>query len=304
MSMATGPVDCGVSPHPILFRHRPSTPLEWRFMNTGNKPVALVTGASSGMGKDFALRLIEEGYLVYGAARRIERMDDIRTAGGNVLRLDVTDDASMVDAIERIVREQGQIDVLINNAGYGQCGALEDVPVAEGRRQMEVNLFGAARLTQLCLPHMRSRRFGRIFNISSIGGKFSLPLSGWYHASKFALEAYSDALRNEVRQFGIDVVVIEPGGVESEWSGIATMEAERYSGQGAYADMAEKFRKLQAGLHRLPPPSVISNLIVKALKAKRPKTRYHAGLMAGSMLFLRRHLSDRMFDRLIAIAMC
>lgn len=268
-------------------------------MNTGNRPVALVTGASSGMGKDFTLRLIAEGYVVYGAARRVERMDDIRAAGGIALRMDVTDDASMVDAIERIAREQGRIDVLINNAGYGQLGALEDVPIPEGRRQFDVNLFGAARLTQLCLPHMRARRFGKIFNISSIGGKFSLPLAGWYHASKFALEAYSDALRNEVRRFGIDVIVIEPGGVESEWSGIATGEAERHSGVGVYADMAEKFRRLQIGLRRMPPPRVVSDLIVKALKARRPKTRYHAGLMAGPMLFLRRHLSDRMFDRVI-----
>ncbi|HEU0095559.1 MAG TPA: SDR family NAD(P)-dependent oxidoreductase, partial [Rhizomicrobium sp.] len=142
---------------------------------TQNRPVALVTGASSGMGKDFALRLIAEGYAVYAAARRTERMADIASAGGTALTMDVTDDARMTAAVDRIIAEQGRIDVLINNAGYGQYGALEDVPVAEGRRQMEVNLFGVARLTQLCLPHMRARRFWRIFNISSIGGKFALP---------------------------------------------------------------------------------------------------------------------------------
>lgn len=265
--------------------------------------VALVTGASSGMGKDFALRLIKEGYTVYGAARRTDRMVDIEEAGGLTLAMDVTDDASMTAAVSRIIAEQGRIDVLINNAGYGQYGALEDVPIAEGRRQMEVNLMGPARLTQLCLPHMRAQRFGRIINISSIGGKFATPLGGWYHASKFALEGYSDALRNEVRPFGIAVVVIEPGGIESEWGGIAADEAQRYSASGAYAGITAKFAKLRARQRKQPGPEVISNLVVKALEAKDPKPRYHGGFLAGPMLFLRRHLSDRMFDRLVSMAL-
>ena len=180
-------------------------------MNNPKPPVALITGASSGMGKDFALRLLSEGYVVYGAARRVERMREIETGGGVALTVDVTDDASLTAAVDRIIREQGRIDVLINSAGYGQMGALEDVPMDEARRQMEVNLIGVARLTQLCLPHMRARKSGRIINISSIGGKIATPLGGWYHASKFALEGYSDALRMEVRPFGIDVIVIEGG---------------------------------------------------------------------------------------------
>src|SRR6201992_1529352 len=137
-------------------------------MTVGIKPVALVTGASSGMGKDFALRLLSEGYSVYGAARRVERMQDIEAAGGIALAMDVTDDATMVAAVDHIIGEQGRIDVLINNAGYGQMGALEDVPMQGGRRQRETNLIGPARLLQLCLPHMRARKFGKIFNISSI----------------------------------------------------------------------------------------------------------------------------------------
>jgi NAD(P)-dependent dehydrogenase (short-subunit alcohol dehydrogenase family) len=266
---------------------------------TYQKPVALVTGASSGMGKDFALRLLGEGYVVYGAARRIERMADLASAGCGVIALDATDDVSMVAAVDQIVSERGRIDVLINNAGYGQFGALEEVPMDEGRRQLETNLIGAARLIQLCLPHMRAQRYGRIFNISSIGGKLASPLGGWYHASKFALEGYSDALRNEVSRFGIDVVVIGPGGIESEWADIAGDEAERYSGQGVYADFVARFRKLQAPLRKSPPPSIISDLIVKALKAKRPATRYHGGRLAGPLLFLRRVLSDRALDALI-----
>jgi NAD(P)-dependent dehydrogenase (short-subunit alcohol dehydrogenase family) len=271
-------------------------------MTVGTKPVALVTGASSGMGKDFALRLLSEGYCVYGAARRIERMQDIEAAGGIALAMDVTDDATMVAAVDRIIREQGRIDVLINNAGYGQMGALEDVPIELARRQMEVNLFGAARLTQLCLPHMRARKFGKIFNISSIGGKIVTPLGGWYHASKFALEGYSDALRIELHPFGIDVIVIEPGGIESEWGAIAMEEAERYSAKGAYAGLVEKMRNSSVWQRKMPLPRVISDLIVKALKATQPRTRYHGGMMAGPILLLRRYLSDRMFDRVIMMA--
>jgi NAD(P)-dependent dehydrogenase (short-subunit alcohol dehydrogenase family) len=272
-------------------------------MSVENRPVALITGASSGMGKDFALRLISEGYAVYGAARRVERMNDIEAAGGTVLALDVAADATMVAAIDRIIEERGRIDVLINSAGYGQYGALEDVPIEAGRRQMEVNLIGAARLTQLCLPHMRERKFGKIFNISSIGGKVALPLGGWYHASKFALEGYSDALRNEVRSFGIDVIVIEPGGIETEWGGIAAEEADRHSGNGAYARLVERTRKAMTGQGKSPPPRVISDLLVKALEAKRPQTRYHGGKLAGPLLFLRRWLSDRALDRLLMSAL-
>jgi NAD(P)-dependent dehydrogenase (short-subunit alcohol dehydrogenase family) len=265
------------------------------------KPVALITGASSGMGKDFALRLLLEGYVVYGAARRVERMQDIVEAGGVALEMDVTDEVSMVSGVERVLREQGRLDVLVNNAGYGQYGAIEDVPIDLARRQMEVNLFGLARLTQLCLPAMRSRRQGRIINISSIGGKVFTPLGGWYHASKFALEGWSDVLRNEVRPFGIHVVVIEPGGVQSEWSDIASGEAERFSGSGPYAKLVASFRRAQGRLSA-PPPSVISDLVVRALKARRPQSRYVGGLFARPMLVLRFLLSDKMFDRLIMTA--
>jgi NAD(P)-dependent dehydrogenase (short-subunit alcohol dehydrogenase family) len=267
-----------------------------------DKPVVLITGASSGIGKDFALRLLKDGYAVYGAARRVDRMNDIVEAGGIALAMDVTDEVSMVTGVNRIIREHGRIDVLINNAGYGQYGALEDVQIEDARRQFETNLFGLARLTQLCLPHMRARKAGKIFNISSVGGKLATPLGGWYHASKFALEGYSDALRVELRAFGIDVIVIEPGAVKSEWSGIAAQEAERISGQGAYAGIAAKLTQLQAKQRNEPPPSVISDLIVKALRARTPKTRYHGGMLAGPMLFLRRYLPDRLFDRVIMLA--
>ncbi|WP_325169966.1 oxidoreductase [Methylobacterium sp. C25] len=240
--------------------------------------------------------------VVYGAARRVDRMSEIEAAGGHALAMDVTDDATMVSAVGRIIGEQRRIDVLINNAGYGQYGALEDVTLDDARKQMEINLFGLGRLTQLCLPHMRARQFGRIFNVSSIGGRLATPLGGWYHASKFALEGYSDALRMEVRPFGIDVVVIEPGGVESEWSGIATREAERISGNGAYAGLVAKAKTLMTG-QKGASPRAITDLIVKGIHARTPRTRYHGGMMAGTMLFLRAWLSDRMLDRLIMMAL-
>jgi NAD(P)-dependent dehydrogenase (short-subunit alcohol dehydrogenase family) len=271
-------------------------------MTASQKPVALVTGASSGMGQDFALRLLREGHIVYAAARRLDRMHEIVDKGGRSLAMDVTDDVSMRAGVEKVISECGRIDVLINAAGYGQYGAIEDVPLELARRQMEVNLFGLARLTQLCLPHMRERRSGRIINISSIGGKITTPLGGWYHASKFALEGWSDVLRNEMRGFGIEVVVIEPGGVQSEWSGIATKEAERISGSGVYGRLVRAFSHAQSNMRQAPPPSVISALVIKAVRAARPRTRYAGGLLARPLLFLRRWLSDRTFDRLVMSA--
>lgn len=185
-------------------------------MPTASKlPVALVTGASSGIGKDIARRLLSEGYDVYAGARRVERMSDLAAAGAKVLPLDVTSDGSMVAAVSQIVQSSDRIDVLVNGAGYGQLGAIEDVSIEDGRRQIETNLIGAARLVQLCLPVMRAQRSGHILNISSMGGRLAMPLGGWYHASKFGLEGYSDSLRNEVRQFGIKVVVICPSSEHS-----------------------------------------------------------------------------------------
>src|SRR5512145_1253867 len=163
--------------------------------------VALVTGASSGIGEATALELLARGFVVYGAARRVARMQGIADRGGRILELDVTDDDSMRAAIDTILAERGRIDVLVNNAGYGSYGALEDVPIDEARRQFEVNVFGLARITQLVTPHMRAQRSGRIINISSIGGKFYEPFGAWYHATKFAVEGFSDSLRMELRPF-------------------------------------------------------------------------------------------------------
>ena len=271
--------------------------------NETNNKVALITGASSGMGKDFSLRLLDEGYIVYGVARRIERMSDIEGAGGHTIKLDITDDSSIVATVDQIIKEQGRIDVLINNAGYGSYGAIEDVPIEEAKRQFEVNIFGLARLTQLVLPHMRKNNFGKIINISSIGGKIYSPLGAWYHATKHALEGLSDCLRFETKQFGIDVIIIEPGGVESEWGGIALNAAMERSGSTAYSETAKGFKKISETFKKHASPKVISDLVMKALRAKKPKTRYSAGTAAKPMLFMRKILSDRMFDNLFYLMM-
>lgn len=264
------------------------------------KKVILITGASSGMGKAMALGLLQQGHTVYGAARRIEKMQELKAAGVRVLEMDVTDDAAMVNGIHAIVQQEGRIDVLVNNAGFGSYGAVEDVPVADARYQLEVNVIGAARLARLVIPHMRKQHYGRIINISSIGGKFATALGGWYHASKFALEGLSDSLRNEVQPFGIDVVVIEPGGVQSEWSDIAADNLVKTSGNGAYQKLVEQFAALQKKHgHRAAEPAVIVQLVQHAIEAKTPKTRYTGGFMAKPLLFLRRLLPDRTFDKMM-----
>jgi len=195
------------------------------------KKVVLITGASSGIGKVTAELLAVSGYIVYGAARRVEKMKDLETLGVKTLKMNVTDDASMVSGVEQIIAEQGVVDILINNAGFGFYGTVEDVPIEDAKYQLDVNLFGAARLTQLVLPKMREKGWGKIINISSIAGKFAMPFGGWYHASKFALEGLSDSLRNEVRDFGIDVILIEPGGIKSEWADISTENLMKNAGK-------------------------------------------------------------------------
>jgi NAD(P)-dependent dehydrogenase (short-subunit alcohol dehydrogenase family) len=260
--------------------------------------VALVTGASSGIGKSIALALLKEGHVVYGAARRVGQMDEIVAAGGRALNVDVTDEVGVAASIEQLIAEQGHIDILINAAGYGQYGAIEDMPIGDAHRQMDVNLFGGARFIQRVLPHMRSRGFGKIVNVTSVGGKIYTPMGGWYHASKFAMEGYSDVLRLEVRSFGIDVVVIEPGIIATEWGDIALKEAERLSSKGAYRDLLAKYVKVQTSSQG-SSPAMIARLVVKALKATQPKARYYAGKFAGPILFLRWLLPDGVFDRLV-----
>ena len=263
--------------------------------------IALVTGASSGIGEATALRLLRDGFVVYGAARRVEKMAGLVAQGGQALALDVTDEASMEAAVETILAAHGRIDVLVNNAGYGSYGAVEDVPLDEARRQVEVNLFGLARMTQLVLPAMRAQRSGTIVNVSSIGGKIYTPLGAWYHATKHAVEGFSDALRFEVAEFGIRVVIVEPGAISTEFVDVMVEPMMRWSGQGAYARLAGRLKASAEGLigDDASPPSVIADAISTAARARRPKTRVVAGKRARSALLARTLLSDRAFDALL-----
>jgi NAD(P)-dependent dehydrogenase (short-subunit alcohol dehydrogenase family) len=267
--------------------------------------VALVTGASSGIGEETALLLAAQGYRVYAVARRTERMAALTERGIRTFAMDVTDEASMTEGIERILDEAGRIDLLVNNAGYGSFGALEDVPLAEARRQFEVNVFGLARLIQLVVPGMRERRTGRIVNISSIGGKIYEPLGSWYHSTKFAVEGLSDCLRIELAPFGIEVVIVEPGPILTEWNTIARESMLEQSADGPYGAMA---RSVAATLTRADDPrtgttpDVVARKIVRAATVRRPRARYAVGKGAGTILTARRLLPDTLMDVLVARA--
>jgi NAD(P)-dependent dehydrogenase (short-subunit alcohol dehydrogenase family) len=274
-------------------------------MADNSHKTALITGASSGIGEATALQLAELGFTVYASARRVDRMSDLADRGIRTRSVDVSDDDSMVTLIETIIADTGRIDVLVNNAGYGLYGALEDVPIDDARRQFEVNVFGLARMTQLVLPQMRAQRDGYIVNISSMGGKIWEPLGSWYHASKFAVEGLSDSLRVEVAEFGIKVVIIEPGTIRSEWSGIAADNLEATSANTPYAGLAKLVGAGLRAVARLPiasGPEVVAEVIGKAVQDPRPRTRYPAGGGARSMLLAERILPDRGFDRFIQMS--
>lgn len=262
------------------------------------KKVVLVTGASAGIGKATVKLLLQEGFIVYGAARRVDQMEDIKSKGAKILAMDLTDELSMSSGVNEIIKQHGRIDVLFNNAGYGAYGAVEDVPMEEARRQFEVNLFGLSRLTQLVLPYMRNQKSGKIINTSSAGGKVYTLLGAWYHAAKHALEGYSDCLRVEVKPFGIDVIVIQPGATESEWSEVVFDHIAKTSGNTAYSKMADALITTLKKTGGLYTPDRIALLVLKAIRAEKTKTRYVAG-NAKPVLFLRKVLTDRMFDRLI-----
>ena len=271
----------------------------------GGKKVALITGASSGIGKETARKLLKEGLTVYVAARRLEQMRDLENLGATALKMDVTKDEDIVSVVNRIATEHGGIDVLINNAGFGMYGAMEDTTLEDARYQFEVNLFGLARLTQLALPYMREQGAGKIVNMSSMGGKVYTPLGSWYHATKHALEGWSDSLRLELKQFGIDVIIIEPGIIQTSFGDVMLKPMMKRSGTTAYAHLAEKMEKATKATYGKgggSPPTVIANVIARAIRARKPKTRYVAGKLAKPLMFIRKWFGDRLFDRAVMSA--
>lgn len=265
-------------------------------------PYALVTGASSGIGACITRRLLRDGWTVYGAARRVDRLQAMQREGARALELDVTEDASMVAAVDRVLAECGRLDALVNNAGYGSYGAVEDVPMEEARRQFEVNVFGLARMAQLVLPAMRRQRSGRIVNISSMGGRIYTPMGGWYHATKHAVEALSDAMRLEVKPFGVQVVVVQPGAIASEWVDHARTTLERTSGGGPYAGFARAMARMLVAAYqpgRAASPEAVAKLVSRALRARRPRARYAGPTDARVFLMARKYLPDAVFEALV-----
>ncbi|MEN8582245.1 oxidoreductase [Burkholderia sp. RS01] len=264
-----------------------------------SQPVAFVTGASTGIGFESAQKLAAYGFTVYAGARRVDRMEPLKAHGVNVLELDVTDEESMKAAVDTVLDAHARIDVLVNNAGYGSFGALEEVDLAEGRRQFDVNVFGLARMTQLVLPAMRAAGQGRIINISSIGGKFYEPLGTWYHATKFAVEGLSDALRLELKPHGVGVSIIEPASTLTEWGRISAEGLLASSGRGPYMDQAKEMAAVLASTDRPATstrPEVVADAVLHAATSARPKTRYPVGRGAAAILALRRILPDRAYD--------
>lgn len=273
---------------------------------TAAKHVALVTGASSGMGKAFAKALLAEGMIVYAAARRLEQMADLVALGAVALKMDITRQNEIQAAVQRIEREHGGVDVLINNAGFGLYGSVEETNLDEARYQFEVNLFGMARLTQLVLPSMRAKRCGKIINISSMGGKIYTPLGSWYHATKHAVEGWSDCLRLELSPFNIDVVIIEPGAIATEFNDVLMDPMLKRSGSGPYRAMAQAAAATAKANDQRgggSDPQVIVRLMLQALRARTPKTRYAGGQYANLLMFVRKWFGDRIFDRMVLAAM-
>ena len=264
--------------------------------------VILITGASSGIGFDAAKILAQQGHKVYAAARRVELMEPLKADGVHVIRMDVTDEASMQQGVEAVIQAEGRIDVLVNNAGYGFFGAIETVPLEEARRQVEVNVFGLARLTQLVLPYMRQQGSGRIINTSSVAGKAVLYFGGWYNVSKFSVEAFSDALRMEMKPFGIDVVMIEPGGIKTDWGIIAADHLAESSKGTAYEETAlREADTLRKGysMNLLSKPSVVAKAICRAVNSNRPKARYRVGFAANTIVWLHALLPARWWDAMM-----
>lgn len=261
-----------------------------------SKPVVLVTGASSGLGARTAQMLAEQGYPVVGAARRVERIAQL--AGVVPVHLDLSDESSIDHAVAAAQAKCGPIEVLVNDAGYGEFGSFEETPLTRARRQFDVNVFGLAALTQRLLPSMRQANRGRIVNVSSLAGEFSSPMGGWYHASKFALEALSDSMRAELRPFGIEVTVVQPGPVRTPWHEDALVSLQESSGRGAYSQMAQAV----TAYHRTNQQKVITSeveqvavAIVKAATTSDPKPRYRIGRGAGTAVAISK-LPDRTFD--------
>jgi short-subunit dehydrogenase len=266
-----------------------------------DKKVVLITGASSGFGKEVARDLIKDGYIVYATARRVELMTDLQELGGKVLRLDVTDTKNVEDVVAQVIEEQGQIDVLFNNAGFGVYGSVENVPLEEIQYQFDVNVFGVARMLQAVLPHMREQKSGKIINTASLVSHLSTPIIGWYAATKHALKGVTDALRLEVVGIGIDVVLIDPGAVNTGFEEVAMKALDQIEHAPEYIQTVENVKAYIRGAYKKAPgPQSTVNAVVKAIKAKKPALRYKTTFDSKLFYSVKKLVSDKMVDRVIS----
>jgi NAD(P)-dependent dehydrogenase (short-subunit alcohol dehydrogenase family) len=262
----------------------------------------LITGCSSGIGHASAEHLAARGWTVYATARRPETLADLEAKGCRILALDVTSEESMQAAVAAVTEAHGGVGVLINNAGYSQSGAVESVPLEQARAQFETNVFGLLRMCQLVLPGMRAQSWGKVVNISSMGGRLTFPGGGLYHATKYSVEALSDALRFEVRGFGIDVIVVEPGLIVTRFGEVAAGSVAQTGDDGAYGDFNRKVAEVTEGAYKGPMaklgagPEAVAKTIARAIESRRPKARYPVTASARLMMGQRRIMPDRMWD--------
>lgn len=266
----------------------------------------LITGCSSGIGRATAERLCSAGWKVYASARSAETIASLERSGCQLIPLDVTEEDSMRSAVEEVERREGAVGILVNNAGYSQSGAVEAVPMEKARRQFETNFFGLARMCQLVLPGMRRQGYGRIVNLSSMGGRLTFPGAGYYHASKHAVEALSDALRFEVEGFGVRVSVIEPGLIKTGFADAAVGSMNGPDGEGPYAGFEEAVARATAENYERGPftrlgggPEAVADAIEHAISARNPRSRYVVTPSAHLFIWLRRLLPDRAWDAIL-----
>jgi NAD(P)-dependent dehydrogenase (short-subunit alcohol dehydrogenase family) len=277
-------------------------------MSTESTPskAVLITGCSSGIGRATALHLAARGHAVYASARRPESIADLEQHGCKLLGLDVTDETSRLEAVRAIEAEHGAVGVLVNNAGYSQSGAVETVPLDDVRRQFETNVFGLVRMCQLVLPAMRAQRWGRIVNVSSMGANFTFPGGGFYHATKYAVEAISDALRFEVKGFGVDVVIVQPGLIRTSFGEAAASAVGQVESEGPYTSFNARVAQATRDIYVKGParhlgggPETVAKTIERAITAKSPRIRYRVTPSARLLIGQRALLTDRMWDRLM-----
>jgi len=262
--------------------------------------VVIITGASAGIGRSTAIYLAQKGMKVYAAARRLEKLEELKPYGIVPVQLDVTKKESCQACVDFVYQEEKRIDVLFNNAGFGLYGAMEDLSIEDAKYQFDVNVFGLVQMTNMVLPIMRLQKEGKIINTSSIGGRVPSLLGGWYHATKYAVEGLSDCLRIEVKQFGIKVVIIEPGLINTEFPVITYQKAMTLSPDSPYINhlirVKNAVEKDMKNNTFGSDPIVVAKKVYKAIMKKNPKTRYSMGKLSRIALWGRKVIPDKMLD--------